>query len=257
VETTESTDGTAIAYQRTGSGPTLVLVVGAFCDMSSTAGLAPLLAAQHTVVEYDRRGRGASGAGRGWSVQQEVDDLAAVIGANGGSAAVYGHSSGGALALEAAAAGVPVRRLAVYEPPYTADATTGSSDELLDGVRERIDAGDPDGAAVLFLTASGTPAEVVGAIQQGPGWPRMRALAPTLVNDLALANGGSVPRGRLGRIRVPTLAVSGGSSPAWATRACAAVAAAVPGARTSVLAGQHHGVAHDAVAPLLAEWFRN
>jgi pimeloyl-ACP methyl ester carboxylesterase len=256
VETTLSTDGTPIAFQQTGTGPVLVLVVGAFCDRSTTAPLATLLAGSITVVEYDRRGRGSSGDSADYSVQLEIDDLAAVIAAAGGPALVYGHSSGAALALEAAACGVPISGLAVYEPPYTADADgTGRSDVLLREVRARIDAGDPDGAAARFLEGVGTSPGVVAMIQQGPGWAHMRELAPPLVYDLTLTNGGAVPDERLARIGVPTLALSGGGSPEWAGRAGAAVAAAVPGARHLVLDGQTHAVAHEVIAPVLVDHF--
>jgi pimeloyl-ACP methyl ester carboxylesterase len=257
VETLTSTDGTAIAYQRTGTGPALILTVGAFCDRSSTAPLSQLLAPYFTVYEYDRRGRGSSGDGDGYSVDREVDDLASLVEAAGGSALVYGHSSGAALALEAAARGLPITALAAFEPPYTAaDDGTGGSGELLEGVRRCIAAGDRDGAARLFLEGSGTPPGVITMLQQSPGWARMRELAPPLVYDLTLCNGGTAPRERLSRIGVPTLTISGGDSPEWADRACATVAAAVPGARHEVLDGQTHAVAHDAVAPVLIEHFR-
>lgn len=256
VETLTSTDGTPIAYQRTGAGPALVLVVGAFCDRTTTADLTPLLAPHFTVYEYDRRGRGSSGDSPEYSTEREVDDLAAVIAAAGGSAHVYGHSSGGALALEAAARGVPVTAVVAYEPPYTArDDGSGGSADLLEGVRARIAAGDRDGAAALFLQGAGTPAEVLPMIRQSPGWPRMLELAPTLAYDLALTDGGVVPRERLARIGVPTVAVSGGASPEWAARAGAAIADAVPGARHVVLAGQTHAVTHEAIAPVLIDAF--
>lgn len=254
VETLTSTDGTPIAYQSSGAGPALVLVVGAFCDRRTTADLTPLLAPHFTVYSYDRRGRGSSGDSPDYSTDREVDDLAALIVAAGGSARVYGHSSGAALALEAAARGVPISGVVAYEPPYTArDDGTGGSTELLEGVRARIAAGDRDGAAALFLQGAGTPAEVVPMIRQSPGWPRMLELAPALVYDLALSNGGVVPRQRLARIGVPTVTVSGGASAEWAARAGAAIADAVPGARHVVLAGQTHAVAHEVIAPLLIE----
>jgi len=126
VETVQSRDGTLIAFDSSGRGPALVLVVGAFCDRSSTKGLAAGLGTHFSVYEYDRRGRGDSGDTATYSVEGEVDDLAAVVGAAGGSAFVFGHSSGAALALEAAARGVPIRGLAVYEPPMPTGRTRSS-----------------------------------------------------------------------------------------------------------------------------------
>jgi pimeloyl-ACP methyl ester carboxylesterase len=257
VETIASTDGTPIAYQRTGTGPALVLVVGAFCDRTSTASLTPLLAPHFTVYEYDRRGRGDSGDGGGeYAVEREVEDLAAVVSAAGGPALAFGHSSGGILALEAAARGVPLGRLAVYEPPYTAAPGSAGDDALLEAVRARLAAGDPDGAAETFMAGAGGPPEQIAEARQSPWWPRMRALAPTLVHDLLLSNGGVVPRERLARVAVPALALSGGASPEWAARACTEVAAAVPGARAQVLPGQTHAAQDDVLAPVLVEWFR-
>src|SRR6266853_2457474 len=115
----QSADGTVIAFDQSGRGPAMILVVGAFSDRSSTKTLALQLGSQFTVYEYDRRGRGDSGDTAAYSIEREVDDLAAVAAAAGGPPFVFGHSSGGALALEAAARGVPVRRLAIHEPPYT------------------------------------------------------------------------------------------------------------------------------------------
>jgi pimeloyl-ACP methyl ester carboxylesterase len=251
VDTVTSSDGTPIAYQCSGRGPVLVLVVGAFCDRTSTADLAPLLTPDLTVVEYDRRGRGDSGPGAVVDPRREVDDLAAVIGAVGGRAAVYGHSSGGALALEAAAAGVPVTRLAVYEPPYDVEPD-GTAPALRAAVEERLAAGDPDGAAARFLAATGMPPEAVAGMRAAPWWPRMRALAPALVHDLALIWDAGVPAERFAAIGCPALVLSGGSpSPAGE-----ALAGAVPGARYEVVPGQTHAVEAAAIAPVLRNWFR-
>jgi len=258
VDHVKSQDGTPIAYQQTGQGPVLVLVVGAFCDRTSTASLTPLLAPTFTVVEYDRRGRGDSGAGEGHGDDldpaREVEDLAALVEAVGGSAALYGHSSGGALALEAAAAGLPVTRVAVYEPPYAVDPV-GAPTELLDAVRERLGAGDPDGGASRFLEATGMPPQALAEFRASPGWPRMRALAPSLVHDLALIGSGRIPAERFAAIGCPTLVLSGGPSPSSPSPAGVAVAGAVPGARHELVVGQTHAVAAAAVAPVLVDWF--
>ena len=249
-------DGTRIAHQATGTGPPVVLVVGAFCDRTSTADLTEVLADGFTVHEYDRRGRGASGDTAPYDVQREIEDLTAVLAAAGDAPFVYGHSSGAALALETAAAGVPMSGLVVYEAPYTAeDDGSGGSDELLQRLRDRLAAGDTDGAAAAFLGTAGAPPEVVEMMRSGPGWPRMCALAPTLVYDVLLCNGGRVPTERLARIDVPTLALAGGVSAPWAVRSATAIAAAVPGATQSVVPGQHHGIPGAVLAPLLQAAF--
>jgi pimeloyl-ACP methyl ester carboxylesterase len=115
-----SRDGTPIAYERIGSGPALVLVDGALCSRAfgPMPKLAPLLAQRFTVFFYDRRGRGDSGDTKPYTPAREVEDLEALLAEAGGSAFVLGLSSGGALALEAAASGLNIKKLAVYEPPF-------------------------------------------------------------------------------------------------------------------------------------------
>lgn len=253
-----SRDGTSIAYQRSGHGPVLVLVVGAFCDRTSTADLAPLLAPGFTVVEYDRRGRGDRGSGAGPGDDdpaREVEDLAAVLAAVvdavGGTVALYGHSSGGALTLEAAAAGLPVDRLAVYEPPYDAEPD-GSAPALREAVRERLAAGDPDGAATRFLEATGMPPQAVAGMRGSPWWPRMATLVPALVHDLALIGSARVPAEPFAAIGCPTLVLSGGTDP---SPVHAALADAVPDGRCQGVPGQTHAVEAAAIAPVLLDWF--
>src|SRR5439155_15896087 len=120
MHTVTSADGTAIAYDRMGDGPTtVILVTGAMVARNDNARLAELLSKHVTVINYDRRGRGDSGDTAPGGLAREIEDLAALIAAAGGSACLYGISSGGALVLEAAASGLPVRKLAVYEIPYT------------------------------------------------------------------------------------------------------------------------------------------
>jgi pimeloyl-ACP methyl ester carboxylesterase len=246
-----STDGTLIAFDQSGRGPALILVVGAFSDRSSTKTLASGLESHFTVYEYDRRGRGDSGNTPPYSVEREVEDLAAVAEAAGGPAFVFGHSSGGALTLEAAARGVPFRRLAVYEPPYT----EGPSDEFAAQLAELVAAGRPGEVAERFLMLMGTPAEVLEHMKAGPYWAHMQSFAGTLPYDIRLCNGGSVPANRLAKIAAPTLALAGGASPAWAHDAARAIAAAVPDGQHRVLDGQGHGVADEVIIPVLVGFF--
>ena len=161
--------GTLIAFEREGRGPAVVLAHGAFADRSASAGLAGLLAERFTVFRFDRRGRGNSGTTT-HSVELEVADLAAIVAVAGGSAFAYGHSAGGALVLEAAARGVPLPRIAVYEPPYTVEpARLADSARLADRLRALVAAGQRGDAVELFLrVAAQLPADVA------PGWPRTR-----------------------------------------------------------------------------------
>ena len=247
----QSNDGTQIAFDRAGAGPALVLVVGAFSDRASTKTLASGLGPTFTVYEYDRRGRGDSVEAGPYSIQHEVDDLAAVIEAAGGSAFAFGHSSGGALVLEAAASGVPLRALAVYEPPYT----EGPSHEFAARLADMAAAGRKSDAVEAFLALMGTPAGVLKQMKAGPYWEHMESFAHTLAYEVGLCNDGSVPVDRLSKISIPTLALAGGASPEWAREGAHAIAAAVPNGQARVLEGQGHGVADDVLIPVLKEFF--
>lgn len=250
----ESADGTRIALDRSGSGPPLVIVLGAFCDRSTSKPLAELLASSYSVYEYDRRGRGASSDGLPFSIEGEVEDLAAVVADAGEPSFVYGHSSGGALALEAAARGVPIRSLAVYEPPYTGDACPGP--EWGQHLDELVAAGRRDQAVEEWLAMTGTPPAVIASMRSSPGWSHRQALAHTLSQDLRLANNGDVPIERLLRLDASVLVMAGAASPPWATSTAAALARALPNAREHIVDGQHHIPADPVVAAILQGFFR-
>jgi pimeloyl-ACP methyl ester carboxylesterase len=259
-ESVRSSDGTTIAFDRYGDGRPLIVVLGAFCDRATPRTLAELLAADLaadlSVYTYDRRGRGGSGDTPPYSVDREIDDLDAMIRRAGGSPFVYGHSSGAVLGLEAAARGLPIGKLAVYEPPYIVEDTRVRPDKLGERVGALVASGRRSDAVKLFLTEGPeVPPDVLAAMEAGPGWSDLEAMAHTLPYDLAICGDQFVPTDLLANIRVPTLALSGGASPAWAGNAVDAVAEAIPGAHRVVLEGQTHGVADDVLGPVLARFF--
>ena len=249
--TVTSADGTAIVFERVGAGPPLVLVVGAFCDRSSAEALATGLADTFTVYRYDRRGRGDSGNTAPYSVQREVEDLAAVIEAAGEPAFLFGHSSGGSLGLEAAGAGVPIRALSVHEPPYT----DGPTDEFAEQLEKLVADGHDSDAAAAFLELVGTPPAVIEQMQAGPHWAHMTAFAPSLSHEIRLCNNGVLPAGRLTNVRAPALALAGETSPPWAHEGAQAIAQTMPNGAARILEGQGHAVADEVLTPLLKSFF--
>jgi pimeloyl-ACP methyl ester carboxylesterase len=253
VERVTSADGTTIAYERSGSGPALVVATGAFCDRMSSAPLAEYLRDRFTVYRFDRRGRGDSGDTPPWSVAREVEDLAAVSAATAQTPFVYGHSSGAALALEAAGGGVAMRALAVYEPPFVPG--TGTASATADRMAAFCEEGHPADAARLFLRNTGMSDDQLAGMEGAPWWPRMLTLAPQLPYDVRLGNRGEVPADRLAQIGCPVLALAGGLSPAWATDGMTAIAGAVADGRSQIVDGQHHGVDQGVVAEVLAPFF--
>ena len=259
-QTVTSADGTPIALETTGDGPPVILVGGAFNDRSTVAGLAAVLAPQFTAVTYDRRGRGRSGDSASYAVEREIEDLAAVIGRAGDTAGVFGHSSGAVLALEAAARGLAVGKVAAYEPTYVIDGTRPRpGDDLAGRLQALIGHGDRDEAVALFQAeAVGLPAEIIDAMRCGPVWGWFTGLAHTLPYDVILCGPGMrLPAGRLAATQVPVLAIGGGASPSWLPAAARAVADAIPGGRCVTLDGHDHGVLQQpaALGPLLASFF--
>lgn len=257
--TVTSADGTAIAYERDGAGPAVVLVDGAMCYRASgpMRPLAALLKEHFTVYAYDRRGRGESGDTQPYSVQREIEDLAAVIAAAGGSAHVYAISSGAGLAIAAAAAGAPITRLALYEPPFLAE-TGGAAAKRGYGERltELLAAGRKGDAAALFMSYVGLPEQAIAGARSQPFWPVMENVAPTLPYDDEILGDGAVPRDAAGKITVPALLIDGGASPENLRAGTKAAADAIPGARYATLDGQTHEVAPDALAPVLTGFFK-
>jgi pimeloyl-ACP methyl ester carboxylesterase len=257
VSRARSKDGTEIAFERAGSGPPLILVDGALCsrNFGPMPKLAPLLALHFTVLSYDRRGRNESGATPPYSVAREVEDLEALIAEAGGSAFVYGVSSGAALALEAAARGAGIRKLALYEPPLGVDKRQPPIDHVA-ALNERVAAGRRSDAVKYFMRDMvGIPAPFVLLMRLMPMWSKLAAVAHTLPFDAAIVGDDSLLKQRAAKVAVPTLVMGGLKSPAVLREAVQAVGDAVPGCERRMLAGQTHNVAPQAIAPVLVEYF--
>lgn len=254
---TTSLDGTSLAYEVTGRGPTVILVSGAMSTGGTVAPLAQRLADRCTAVVYDRRGRGASGDTKPYAVEREVEDLAALVDAVGGDAALFGVSSGGALVLRAAASGLPVARAAVYEVPYADHLAGGAEREAVykEQLNKALAQGRRGDAVELFLRLTGLGEEVIQGARQSPMWAGMEAVAPSLAYDDAVMGDGLVPRDRLAAISVPVLAVAGGASPSWMRTASRDIAQTVPQGTYRVLEGQTHMVEPEVLAPVLAGFF--
>jgi pimeloyl-ACP methyl ester carboxylesterase len=257
METVMSKDGTTIAYDRVGEGPALVLVAGASVDRGADAGFVPPFAEHFTVYNYDRRGRGDSTDTAPYAVEREIEDLDAVIAAAGGSAAVIGFSSGGALAAEAAIAGSDISKLVLWEVPYALDPDAPRRHkEYQDDLTERLAEGRNGDAAERFLQLVGLPAEMIAGMRQAPFWAGMEAIAPTLLYDAAVMGDSTLPADRYATIAVPTLVLDGGASPDFLRDASAAIAAAVPKSQRRTLEGQEHNVAPDVLAPVVTEFLK-
>jgi len=253
-----SKDGTRIACERSGAGEPVVLIDGAMGSRSLgfSRQLAALLAPDFSVTTYDRRGRGESGDTPPYAVEREVEDIAALIDAGGGEAALYGISSGAALALEATVRlDDRVRAVALYEPPYNdedADLWRAYEREL-----GELLAADRRGEAVaLFMTFVGVPPEQIAPMRGMPAWSVFEASAPTLAYDAAvLGEDRAVPTDRAAHLKVPALVMNGSASYPFMRVTARTLAEAMPTGRYRELPGQRHDVEAEAIAPVLADFF--
>ncbi len=263
MKTVQSADGTTIAFDKFGKGSALILVGGALEQRamdSETAQLAPLLAEYFTVLHYDRRGRGDSTDMQPYAVPREIEDIDALVTEAGGSACMFGISSGAALALEAAIKlGDKIKKLAMYEAPYNDDEAARQAwkayrkrlaDALAHGCR-----GD---ALALFMLLVGMPADHLDQARQHPLWPMWEAGAPTLAYDAAvMGEDASVPIEKAVHVAVPTLVMDGSASFPFMHVTATALANAIPRAQHRTLQGQTHEVAVSALAPVLVEFFNS
>jgi pimeloyl-ACP methyl ester carboxylesterase len=262
MKTVRSKDGTSIAFDQTGQGPPLILVDGALCYRANgpMTPLAKLLAPRFTVFTYDRRGRGDSSDTRPYAVEREVEDIEALLKEAGGSAFVYGTSSGAALALEAGASLGNIPKLALYEAPFIVDNSRPPQPPDLTERMSGLIAADRRGDAVkLFMRIVGVPAFFIGMMRILPVWSKLTAVAHTLPYDFTILNGywhgKPLPSARWTSATMPVLVAAGGKSPTWMQNAMHALAVVLPNAQHRTLERQTHMVKPQVLAPVLEEFF--
>src|SRR5215207_923081 len=258
-----SKDGTKIAYDKTGAGPALIIVAGAFQGRMAMSAYAHPLSRNFTVYNYDRRGRGDSGDTQPYSVTREIEDIDALIQEAGGSAFVFGGSSGGVLSLDAAAQGLNMTKLAVYEPPFVVDDSRDPvPQDIIDQLKEMIASGRPGDAAAAFMTkGSLMPADMVAGMRTQPFWAEVEAVAPTLVYDATIMEGtmrgAPLPVDRWTAVTIPTLVIYGGAGHAWSRNAAESLVELLPNASSEVLEGQFHELSPEVLTSVLEKFFLN
>jgi len=258
-----SEDGTQIAYDRIGQGPALILVDGALCHRAAgpNPALAKELARSFTVYTYDRRGRGASGDTAPFAPEREIEDLAALVEKAGGTALLYGISSGAALAMAAVESGLPVSKVAVYEAPFVVDDTRPPIPDDYERQIDEMVATGRRGQAVGYFMRKGVnlPGAIIFMMRFMPAWSGLKAMVHTLPYDAAFVaeyeRGKPLPAASWASVKIPALVIDGGKSPAWMRNAMRAWAGVLPNAEHRTLDGQTHIVKATALAPVLEEFF--
>ncbi len=262
MKTVTSKDGTCIAYEQTGQGPTVISVAGALQYRSwdeGTKKIAAMMAPDFTFVEYDRRGRGDSSDTQPFAVEREIEDIEALIDAVGGPAYIYGLSSGAALAFEAALAlGSKVKKLAMYEAPYNSDATARQAwVEYRRKLDEFVTQGRGGDAVILFMQLVGMPDEHVEGMRHSEIFPVFEAIGYTLAYDAAeLGDEADVPLDKAARLTIPVLTIDGSESYPFMHTTAVALAKAMPRGEQRTLQGQTHEVTPEALTPVLIEFFK-
>ena len=263
MDTVRSLDGTNIAFERSGDGPPLILVDGALCYRASgpMRPLAKELAPHFSVVTYDRRGRGESTDTKPYSIDREVEDLQAIIKGLGGSANVFGISSGAALALEAATRNGSIGKLALYEAPFIVDDTRAPiPSDFLERLTASVNENRRADAVKMFMKLVGVPGIFIALMRFMPAWSKLTGIAHTLPYDMSIVKdfevGQPLPASRWRSVTMPTLVADGSKSPVWMRNAMRQLADILPRASYRTLDRQTHMVSPKVLAPALVEFFR-
>jgi len=258
MERVTSRDGTTIAFDRLGAGASVVLVTGGSVDRMSNAPLAQELASEFTVFNYDRRGRGPSDDTQPYAIEREVEDIEAVIEEAGGTAFLYGSSSGAVLALIAAASGLPVTKLAMWEPPFVPEGFPRPPEDQVEQYETMVAEGRRGDAVEYFMTRIiGMPPEVVAQMRSQPFWAAQEALAHTLAYDARIMSDYRIPIDVAASVKPPTRVIAGGADFPWMRETAANLAEALPDGEAVFLDGQGHDVDPAVLARVLTEFFRS
>ncbi len=251
-----SQDGTTISFDRMGEGPPAILICGGSVTRMADAPLAAELAGSFTVFNYDRRGRGDSGDTLPHAIDREIEDIDALLQAAGGEANVWGSSSGAVLGLRAAAAGLPMTKLALWEPPFIPEGMPRPPDDQVEQYERMVAEGRRGDAVEYFMTkVVGMPADFAANARTQPWWGATEAIAQTLAYDARIMGDYRIPLALAGSIQTPTLVVAGGADMPWMRDTAQVLADALPNGEASFLDGQGHDVDMTVLAPVLADFF--
>jgi pimeloyl-ACP methyl ester carboxylesterase len=251
-----SKDGTAIAFDRMGEGAPVILISGGSTDRMANSQLALQLASDFTVFNYDRRGRGDSGDMPPYAIEREVEDIEALIEEVGGSANAWGSSSGAVLGLIAAGAGLPITRLALWEPPFVPEGVPRPPEDQVEQYERMIAEGRRGDAVEYFMSkVVGMPPEFLAGAREQPWWAATEALAHTLAYDARIMGDYRLPIDLASSVKVPTLVIAGGADMPWMRDTASALADALPEGETRFLDGQGHDVDPKVLAPVLKDFF--
>lgn len=239
METVTSADGTSVAFERTGSGPPLVLVHGAGLDHRfwELGDVRSALAEHYTVYAIDRRGRGESGDADAYELEREVEDVAAVVESTDEPVTLLGHSYGGLIALEAADRIDTLHGLVLYEPTVTPEEGAPVVEQQLGAIQPLIADGQKEQALITFLTL---PERYIEELRSSQRWQTLVDAADTLPRELEQIIEYEFDADRFTAMTTPTLLLSGVESPQPLIDATETVDETLPDSRIVRIDGVGH-----------------
>ncbi len=238
-----SRDGTRIAYERRGEGPSLVLVHGTGIDHTYWEPLVPGLERHFTLYLVDRRGRGRSGDAAPYAIQREFEDVAAMIESVPGEAFLLGHSYGALCSLEAALLTTRIAKMILNEPPMLTTVEVAYPAEVRERLLSYVKAGDPEKALLALYEVSGEPPEKVELLRSLPDWPARIAAVPTMLREIESVRDYVLDPSRFANMKTPTLLLVGGRTDPVYRAAIEALQASLPDSRVAIMPGQDHDAA--------------
>jgi len=260
MQTILSTDGTRIAYETTGSGPLLIIITGALNthNFGVPGDMVPFLQDHFTVLTYDRRGRGLSTDTPPYTVYKELEDLQALIDANGGNAYLYGHSAGAALALFSSAEYPDkVLKVAAYEPPLSGGWFEGMLTKLLiRQVQSQVAKGENLAVVTRFMHFVGMDDQLIKDTLESEHGQTIIDMAATIAYEAKIQAATKLfLKSRAQDLVQPVLMLAGTKSFKTAPGIMVDFTHAIPFAESQLLAGQTHSVEPQVITPLLTEFF--
>jgi pimeloyl-ACP methyl ester carboxylesterase len=242
VHTVESRTGSKIACWSVGAGPPILLVHGTTCDRTNWALIEDALAGQFTVITMNRVGReGSSPQPSSYQLEDEFEDVVAVLDWIGEPVHLVGHSAGGLCALGASRRSTGVRSLTLYEPP-----PGGGEDDLAGLFRDLLASEPPDAVVRFFMQGAGESDDELDRLAETPAWPAMVGLAPTIPAELEALRGYRFEAADFARLQTPVLLMSGGAGNPLFRVVLDGLAEVLPSVTRAELEAQRH------MAPLLA-----
>lgn len=215
METVNSADGTAIAYDRTGSGPPLVLVHGSACDRTwwNLAGVRSVFAEHCTVYAIDRRGRGESGDAAEYALEREAEDVVAVVESIDAPVTLLGESFGALCSVEATLRTENLRTLVLYEPPFAISGDYPVIDELLAEITSMLDAGENEQIIEFLWSSVGVSSAQLDVARSASNWQEIVDAADTIPRELEAIGEYEFDPARFEDMNTPTVLFVGGESP--------------------------------------------